>query len=131
MTRFPVEDEITILASDGSFSRAKTYEFDKVFEPAASQADVFSEVAPLIASVLDGYNFCIFAYGQTGSGKTYTMEGPKKDPGVNVRAITELFRLARERGEDYEINASASVLEIYNEQLRDLLSSSSSSTSSG
>ena len=124
ITRYPDEDEITVLASDGSFSRAKTYEFDKVFQDKSSQADVFSEVAPLIASVLDGYNFCIFAYGQTGSGKTYTMEGPKEDPGVNARAIAELFRLAAERGEDYEIQLSASVLEIYNEQLRDLLASS-------
>lgn len=121
VTRFPEEDEITVLASDGSYSRAKTYEFDKVFQPDSSQTAVFEEVAPLIASVLDGYNFCIFAYGQTGSGKTHTMEGPREDPGVNTRAIAELFRLAEERGEDYEIIVSASVLEIYNEQLRDLL----------
>ncbi len=51
----------------------------------------------------------------------YTMEGPREDPGVNTRAIAELFRLAEERGEDYDISVSASVLEIYNEQLRDLL----------
>ena len=98
VTRFPEEDEITVLASDGSYSRAKTYEFDKVFQPDSSQTAVFEEVAPLIASVLDGYNFCIFAYGQTGSGKTHTMEGPREDPGVNTRAIAELFRLAEERG---------------------------------
>ena len=128
VTRFPEEDEITVLASDGSYSRAKNYEFDKVFEPDSSQTAVFEEVAPLIASVLDGYNFCIFAYGQTGSGKTYTMEGPREDPGVNTRAIAELFRISAERGEDYEINLSASVLEIYNEQLRDLLTREKSGT---
>lgn len=56
------------------------------------------------------------------------MEGPKEDPGVNARAIAELFRLAAERGEDYEINVSASVLEIYNENLRDLLTRSNNNT---
>lgn len=35
--------------------------------------EVFLDTQPLIRSVLDGYNVCIFAYGQTGSGKTYTM----------------------------------------------------------
>lgn len=53
---------------------------------------VFSEVEALVTSVLDGYNVCIMAYGQTGSGKTFTMEGPDGDPGVNMRALQELFR---------------------------------------
>lgn len=43
-------------------------------------------------SVLDGYNVTIMAYGQTGSGKTHTMEGPDNNPGVNTRALGELFR---------------------------------------
>ena len=48
---------------------------------------MFSEVEPLVLSVMDGYNVCIFAYGQTGSGKTHTMDGPTEDPGVNFRAL--------------------------------------------
>jgi hypothetical protein len=68
---------------------------------------VFEDTQPLITSVLDGYHVCIFAYGQTGSGKTYTMEGPPGDPylnpGVNLRALVELFRLRDERAGEYDI----------------------------
>ena len=68
------------------------FEFEHVFGPGVDQKGVFKEVEPLITSVLDGYNVCIFAYGQTGSGKTYTMEGPPSDPGVNHRALKSLFQ---------------------------------------
>ena len=46
------------------------------------------------------YNVCIFAYGQTGSGKTFTMEGPDANPGVNIRALTDMFRIGRDRSDD-------------------------------
>lgn len=58
---------------------------------------------------------------QTGSGKTHTMEGPTTDPGVNARALAELFRLVDERQDSETIIISASLLEIYNESIRDLL----------
>ncbi|KAG2316575.1 hypothetical protein Bca52824_019697 [Brassica carinata] len=71
----------------------KPYMF-KVFGPSAAQEEVFSDMQPLIRSVLDGYNVCIFAYGQTGSGKTSTMTGPKElteeSLGVNYRALADL-----------------------------------------
>lgn len=102
----------------------KEYEFDRVFAPVEGQDKVFEEVVALLTSVLDGYNVCIMAYGQTGSGKTFTMEGPIDNPGVNWRALTELFRVAQDRSEDMAYHFSASILEIYNEQIFDLLAGS-------
>lgn len=75
----------------------------------------------MVISVLDGYNVCIFAYGQTGTGKTFTMEGTEVNRGVNYRTLEELFKIANERTETYTYNISVSVLEVYNEQIRDLL----------
>lgn len=75
----------------------------------------------MVISVLDGYNVCIFAYGQTGTGKTFTMEGTKGNRGVNYRTLEELFKIAKERSESYTYDISVSVLEVYNEQIRDLL----------
>ncbi|XP_015577232.1 kinesin-like protein KIN-14I isoform X2 [Ricinus communis] len=103
----------------------KAFSFNKVFGPSATQAEVFFDMQPLIRSVLDGYNVCIFAYGQTGSGKTYTMTGPKdlteKNLGVNYRALSDLFLLAAQRKDIFSYNVAVQMIEIYNEQVRDLL----------
>lgn len=85
---------------------------------------MYQEISPLIISTLDGYNVCIMAYGQTGSGKTYTIEGPGSNPGVNSRAFFELFAMAADRSGEVSYQFSASVLEIYNEQIFDLLAGS-------
>lgn len=100
----------------------KNFEFDRVFGPKSTQQEVFADTEPLVTSVLDGYNVCMFAYGQTGAGKTHTMQGSKEDPGVNVRAISTLFKVIDERRADgWSYTVSVSVLEIYNETIRDLL----------
>lgn len=103
----------------------RSFSFNKVFGPSATQAEVFSDMQPLIRSVLDGYNVCIFAYGQTGSGKTYTMSGPKelteKNQGVNYRALGDLFLLAEQRRDTFHYDVAVQMIEIYNEQVRDLL----------
>jgi len=84
------------------------------------QSEVFEEVKPLATSVLDGYNVCIFAYGQTGSGKTFTMTGNAENPGLNVRVLTELFRIRGERKGECEIKITLMITEIYNETIKDL-----------
>ncbi|ONL92876.1 Di-glucose binding protein with Kinesin motor domain [Zea mays] len=104
----------------------KTFKFDRVFTPKDDQDIVYADASPLVTSVLDGYNVCIFAYGQTGTGKTFTMEGTESNRGVNYRTLEELFNIAEERKESVTYDLSVSVLEVYNEQIRDLLATSPS-----
>ncbi|KAL2547543.1 P-loop nucleoside triphosphate hydrolase superfamily protein with CH (Calponin-like proteiny) domain [Forsythia ovata] len=107
----------------------RLFKFNKVFGPAATQEEVFRDTQPLIRSVLDGYNVCIFAYGQTGSGKTYTMTGPSvtsvQDWGVNYRALNDLFNISQSRKSSIAYEVGVQMVEIYNEQVRDLLSNDS------
>ncbi|GAV83866.1 Kinesin domain-containing protein/CH domain-containing protein [Cephalotus follicularis] len=108
----------------------RLFKFNKVFGPLATQEEVFLDTQPLIRSVLDGYNVCIFAYGQTGSGKTYTMTGPnvssKDDWGVNYRALNDLFQISQCRKSSIMYEVGVQMVEIYNEQVRDLLSNDTS-----
>eukprot|EP00253_Pinus_taeda_P022170 PITA_22170 len=80
---------------------------------------------------MDGYNVCIFAYGQTGSGKTHTMSGPtgasEKEMGVNYRALSDLFELSQKRKGLMVYEVSVQMIEVYNEQVRDLLGALTSS----
>uniref|UniRef100_A0A9I9DBZ0 Kinesin motor domain-containing protein n=1 Tax=Cucumis melo TaxID=3656 RepID=A0A9I9DBZ0_CUCME len=122
------KDGELIVKSNGAPRRI--FKFDAVFGPQANQGDVFEDTAPFAASVLDGYNVCIFAYGQTGTGKTFTMEGTEGARGVNYRILEELFRLTKERQKLHRYKVSVSVLEVYNEQIRDLLVSGSQSGNS-
>ncbi|MED6275373.1 hypothetical protein CHARACLAT_025931 [Characodon lateralis] len=100
----------------------RSFELDKVFQPHATQEEVFQEIEPLVTSCIDGYHVCIFAYGQTGSGKTYTMEGSVENPGINQRALKHLFSEIEERKDMWSYTVTVSSVEIYNEVLRDLLS---------
>lgn len=108
----------------------RMFKFNKVYGLAASQEEVFLDTQPLIRSVLDGYNVCIFAYGQTGSGKTYTMSGPnassEEDWGVNYRALNDLFLMSRNRRNTFMYEVGVQMVEIYNEQVRDLLTNDGS-----
>ncbi|CAN1159193.1 Kinesin-like protein KIN-14P [Linum perenne] len=99
----------------------KLFRFNRVYGPEATQAEVYLDTQPLVQSVLDGYNVCIFAYGQTGSGKTYTMLGPdgakEEDWGVNYRALKDLFNMSKGRSDTIAYEVGVQMVEIYNEQI--------------
>eukprot|EP00456_Euglypha_rotunda_P026186 TRINITY_DN21121_c0_g2_i1.p1 TRINITY_DN21121_c0_g2~~TRINITY_DN21121_c0_g2_i1.p1 ORF type:complete len:267 (-),score=60.99 TRINITY_DN21121_c0_g2_i1:11-739(-) len=120
---FPEDENMVTVEVKG---KKYEFEFDKVYQPKHDQKEIFEDVKPLITSVMDGYNTCIFAFGQTGSGKTYTMMGGNEEGtyGVNVRALKELFRIKKLRQSDWEYTIHVSMLEIYNEKIRDLLAGS-------
>ncbi|WOL03427.1 kinesin-5-like isoform X4 [Canna indica] len=105
-----------------------SFSFDKVFNHEASQEDVFVEISQLVQSALDGYKVCIFAYGQTGSGKTYTMMGNPDTPeqkGLIPRSLEQIFETSQSlQCQGWKYKMQASMLEIYNETIRDLLSPS-------
>ncbi|GFZ12464.1 kinesin 2 [Actinidia rufa] len=106
------------------------FTFDKVFMPDAAQENVFVEISQLVQSALDGYKVCIFAYGQTGSGKTYTMMGRPGSPtekGLIPRSLEQIFQTRQSlQSQGWKYEMQVSMLEIYNEMIRDLLSASQS-----
>ncbi|GAA0157254.1 microtubule binding motor protein [Lithospermum erythrorhizon] len=102
------------------------FSYDKVFTSEASQDDVFVEISQLVQSALDGYKVCIFAYGQTGSGKTYTMMGKPgiaDQKGLIPRSLEQVFETRQTlQLQGWKYDMQVSMLEIYNETIRDLLS---------
>lgn len=102
------------------------FTFDSVYDHDSRQDTLFDETArPIIDSVIEGYNGTIFAYGQTGTGKTHTMEGrwePAELRGITPRAFVHVFERVQGTKADEQYLVRASYLEIYNEEVRDLLS---------
>lgn len=96
---------------------------DRESEKFSSQSTLFQDLGvELLARAFDGYNCCIFAYGQTGSGKSYTMMGQEDDKGMIPMICEELFRqISSREKEEIRCTVEVSYLEIYSEQVRDLL----------
>ncbi|KAF7363485.1 Kinesin motor domain-containing protein [Mycena sanguinolenta] len=115
----------------------RTYPFDLVFGPEADQALIYHEVvSPMLEEVIMGYNCTLFAYGQTGTGKTHTMQGdltptplgnPSANAGMIPRVLFRLFHQLESSGSDYSVKIS--FVELYNEELRDLLAADPSAPS--
>ncbi|KAF2896660.1 hypothetical protein ILUMI_09509 [Ignelater luminosus] len=106
--------------------KTKMFTYDAVYDMSSTQQSIYDEtVRPLVASVLEGYNGCVFAYGQTGTGKTYTMEGvvgDKDEQGIIPRAFEQIWaHINRTTGLEFLVYAR--YLEIYMEDIRDLLKS--------
>lgn len=105
--------------------KTHAFSFDRMFGPSTTNEEVFGEIQQLVQSALDGYNVSIFAYGQTGSGKTHTMSSAD---GMIPRATHQIYETARnleEKGWKYTMEGS--FIEVYNEEINDLLSSSKDS----
>lgn len=99
-------------------------EFDRVYGPTSNQEMVFNGVSELVQSALDGYHVCLFSYGQTGAGKTFTMQGSDSPSGRGIipRAVEKILQTASQlEDQEWEYNMEASFIEIYNNQLKDLL----------
>uniref|UniRef100_A0A8C9A8D5 Kinesin family member 27 n=1 Tax=Prolemur simus TaxID=1328070 RepID=A0A8C9A8D5_PROSS len=107
--------------------RDRIFTFDFVFGKNSTQDEVYNTcIKPLVLSLIEGYNATVFAYGQTGSGKTYTIGGGhvasvvEGQKGIIPRAIQEIFQSISERP-SIDFNIKVSYIEVYKEELRDLL----------
>ncbi|PON33439.1 Kinesin-like protein [Parasponia andersonii] len=125
------------LSSESLAINGQTFTFDSVADTEATQLDIFQLVgAPLVENCMAGFNSSVFAYGQTGSGKTYTMWGPanalldenisSEQQGLTPRVFERLFARINEEqlknaDKQLKYQCHCSLLEIYNEQITDLL----------
>ncbi|XP_061422096.1 kinesin-like protein KIF17 isoform X3 [Lethenteron reissneri] len=108
----------------GSGDEPKQFTFDGTYFIESSTEQIYNDIAyPLVEGVVEGYNGTVFAYGQTGCGKSFTMQGvsePSAQRGVIPRAFEHIFE-SIQCAENTKFLFRASYLEIYNEEIRDLL----------
>ena len=115
----------TVSCTNSKKHETKTFQFDFVYPMDSTQREVYDQVAfPIVDSIFQGYNGTVFAYGQTGCGKTYTMMGITDDPikrGVIPNAFEHIFGYIKNEGGNKKFLVRCSFVEIYNEEVRDLL----------
>ena len=95
--------------------------FDHVFGKNTSQQEIYTKTTKsLLDGIIEGFNATVFAYGATGSGKTYTMLGSQTEIGIMPRSVSDLFKILQNyKSKEFKIQIS--YIEIYNEEIRDLL----------
>ncbi|XP_006883837.1 PREDICTED: kinesin-like protein KIF18A [Elephantulus edwardii] len=126
----PKQEEASFLHGKKTLNRDITkrqnkdlkFVFDTVFDETSTQLEVFEHTTkPIIHSFLSGYNCTVLAYGATGAGKTHTMLGSAAEPGVMYLTMLDLYKSIDEIKEEKVCSTTVSYLEVYNEQIRDLL----------
>ncbi|EQC33621.1 hypothetical protein SDRG_08726 [Saprolegnia diclina VS20] len=120
----------SVVACDGNrvyvepihaYQKPRAFNFDTVFGPSTTQEDLFAtSIQPIVQHAISGYTCTVFAYGQTGSGKTHSMQGHRggADAGLMYRAIATVF------ASPAVTSVRMSYVEIYNEEILDLLAAS-------
>ncbi|KAL8125892.1 hypothetical protein AgCh_013261 [Apium graveolens] len=130
--------EVSISQNVANRQVDKVFTFDKVFGPKAQQRSIYDQaISPIVNEVLEGFNCTVFAYGQTGTGKTFTMEGGMRnksgelpaEAGVIPRAVRQIFDTLEGQNADYSMKVT--FLELYNEEITDLLAPEDCSRSFG
>ncbi|GAA0153899.1 hypothetical protein LIER_12027 [Lithospermum erythrorhizon] len=97
------------------------FEFDRIFGENCKNNEVYNvRVQDIVSAAIHGFNGTVFAYGQTNSGKTHTMRGSRTEPGVICLAVRDLFDVIQQ-DMNREFLLRMSYMEIYNEEINDLL----------
>ncbi|PRQ27874.1 putative plus-end-directed kinesin ATPase [Rosa chinensis] len=115
------ENRVSLHKVHGTPISGVSYAFDHVFDEMCSNSRVYELLTKeIIHAAVEGFNGTAFAYGQTSSGKTFTMNGSETDPGIIHRAVKDVFgRIEMMSHREFLIRVS--YMEIYNEEINDLL----------
>lgn len=115
--------EVYLKDPDNPSEKPRLFTFDFAFDKSTSQKMIFEKSAKeIVEFVIKGYNGTIFAYGQTGTGKTHTMQGgmAESEHGITPRSFKRIFDIIK-NSEKTQYLVSASMFELYNEEVNDLL----------